>query len=52
MYVSQEGISDVCFPIEPGFGVRSEIDAFMLVDSPCARPPVQHEVVLINSLMG
>ena len=38
MYVSQEGISDVCFPIEPGFGARSEIDVLMLVDGPCASP--------------
>ena len=52
VYLSQKEISDVCSSIEPGFGARSEIDVFMLVDGPCARPPVQHEVVLIEGLMA
>ena len=46
-------IPGVGFSIEPGiylpeFGVRSEIDAYMGADGPCATSPVQREIVLIG----
>lgn len=46
-------IPGIGFSIEPGiylpeFGVRSEIDAYMGADGPCATSPVQREIVLIG----
>lgn len=46
-------IPGIGFSIEPGiylpdFGVRSEIDAYMGMDGPCATSPVQREIVLIE----
>ena len=46
-------IPGVGFSIEPGiylpeFGVRSEIDAYMGEEGPCATSPVQRDIVLIG----